>query len=393
MIRADDYPNLDQAVAAWIATGKGELVLGAKDYPLAAPISVPSLSGMAIRGEGDASAILPQFSNADVVTFGDGTTEMRNPSLEGFLIVSGPSAYAGVRLRKCVRSRVANVDVGTPDRGGWQLAKGFWFDGFDDLAVDDVQAMCTSRGIVLNGLASGWGADAWIGGGSKVMNASSAANIVDGTEGVHVGGNAGGVSIDSIDVILCGRGVVIATDLVAIANRELFLGGSCYVDSCGWDGVRALANSFGSLHLDDTWVASCGLKTTGAHAAYGVRVEPSQQPGATVKITGADIFNHQGCGVGINGGDLTMTGCTVRENGQGSAGGDGVGVYNAAVTANVSGNTIVGNGNSVLGRGVTIAAAALDVLVAANRVQGSGAVNLDFPSQGPRRVAYGNLTA
>lgn len=171
------------------------------------------------------------------------------------------------------------------------------------------------------------------------------ANRSDGSIGVHVRGNNGGVHVAETDIIGLGTGVLIENASGAGSNREIFI-------------THATMDSNGiGLHINDnsyTSVAGCWAASSDKHQI----LLDTQAAGAHVQIVGGTIFNGgslggdcsevgQECnGLTAYAGRFSVTGTLIWANKH-------VGVWIAG--ANVDGYTLTGNRMECNGQAVRLA--------------------------------------
>lgn len=308
---ASKYPTFEQALAAAVHLGT-DLYVDAGTHKLTKTAKVPTFDHLRVWGDGNASKIVATFPTGDLLHFGDGKNERRNLLLQDLAILTSVPRSAGwaVRLDRCVRTTIDNVDVGTAENVHLHHG-GIWFNGYDDSRVDDCNIYAAHKGILVNGQPDqGYGADLVIGGGTKIANhrRQDLADHQPGAVGIHLAGGQGGTYIDTCQVIYAGVGILIDTAIGA-ANREVFLNPGCVVDSCADDGIRVMANSVGTLQMTGLWSASHGRGGDG----NAVRIDGAQH--GTFHLTGCRLFNcKNGDGIAANGGITHMSGCVVDDN-------------------------------------------------------------------------------
>lgn len=312
-LKASDFPSFNQAVAAAVARGK-DLFVDPGDHDATSTVRVPDMSSLKIWGAGNVSRVIPRFSQGDVLHIGQEDRETQNLLLEDFALVPPAEGRIGwgMRLDKCVRSSINNVDVGNPETA--RHDNGIWLNGYDDCRIDDCNVYARWRGILVNGQRDqSGGADLVIGGGVKVQNHRSPdmSDLQQGAVGLHLAGGQGGTYVDAAHFIYCGVGILMDQGVAGVMNREIFLNPGCVVDSCAEDGIRVLAGAVGTLQLTGVWSASHGRAGDGC----GLRVQPDQHPIATIQVTGGRYFNNRSDGIALNGGTSFVSGPVLNGNG------------------------------------------------------------------------------
>lgn len=193
----------------------------------------------------------------------------------------------------------------------------------------------------------------------------------DGSIGVHLTGNNGGVHIVSTDIIGLQDGVRIENVSGQGSNREVFITHAT-LDSC-WRGLSLRDNSY--VSINGCWAASCDHDN--------IHVEPNLA-NPILNINGGTIFNagvHGGDpmtgrnGIVVNSGTFVLSGVHIRNNL-----GKGIWVPNS----NVTGYVITGCGISDNGQGVKLLGSSFLVShnvfarnATANEIQGANYQFLD----------------
>lgn len=287
-------------------------------------------------------------TTVDLFTIGDETSERTGVVLKDFRIDSNVLMTSGnaLRLKRLTRSEVRNVVAGGQD-GNNKTYDGVYFDRVDFLAYDGFDIKTTHDGIKIRGGDSSVPrADLFISNG-KIGQC--------GRYGVVVGGGFGGLYIDATDVIACGsHGIVLDQSLVAVGNREIFIGAGCFLDSNGGSGIYFNGGfaAGGYASLVGVWSAS--------NADHGVEIT-SNEVGSRIQITGGTLFQNQKDGIRINSTSpiVVITNSLIRNNlnwgmNNLSAGSNvraGMNVYSSNTSGTATGvnNFVADSGNFAIG--------------------------------------------
>ena len=213
--------------------------------------------------------------------------------------------------------------------GAYKPGTGIHFTGnCDSTTIRDCQFWLI-KGV---GIRIGSGSEIRVQGGRVIGDNSRN----DGSIGVQVTGNCGGVHIVSTDLISLNDGVRIDNSSGAGSNREIFLTHAT-LDSCG-RGLAIKDNSY--VSMSGCWAASCN--SDNIHIEAGLT-------SPLLSVNGGTIFNAGSGGgdtsVGRNGitansGSFTLNGVSIRNNL-----GRGIWVPNSSVKDYViSGCRVVDNG-------------------------------------------------
>lgn len=311
-LRASEYTTLNEAVTSAV-TQRRDLFIDAGDHRVTETIRQSNPMNIKIWGAGNVSRVIPTFDRGDIFHIGHFSAETQNILFEDFAIV--PPAEGrfgwGIRLDKCVRTSINNVDVGNPETA--RHHGGIWLNGYDDTRIDDCNIYARHKGIMINGQKDqSYGADVVLGGGLKIQNHKHG-DFKDheaGSVGIHLAGGQGGTYIDTTQVIYCGIGVLIDQSCAGVMNREVFMNTGTVIDSCVEDGIRVMEQSVGTLQMTGVWSASHGRGGDG----NGIRVQSNQTGIAVFQITGGRFFNCHGDGIAVNGGYLAGSGTVVDHN-------------------------------------------------------------------------------
>jgi uncharacterized cupin superfamily protein len=290
-VESDDqttYINLWLTAIGAGAVGR----LNPRDYRFTSALTLPLQNKRTIIGDNSYKSRLLYngvSTNLDLLTLGDGSAETRGWVLRDFAIdslVQMTGGYA-LRLKRTIFMDYDGVILtGQYDSTGvnatMKLYNGVYFEGFYYSTLKRSDIACRNVGISASG-NGGYGAQLEIIGGTKIGGCGT---------GILIGGQAGGILIDDIDVIACVLdGLRVDTTLVATGNNQIFIGSKATFDSNGRDGIRlndALAG-FQYLQLDGTWSAS--------NTGQGVNVINWGNGGSqAINITGAKLTNNSGNG-------------------------------------------------------------------------------------------------
>lgn len=195
-------------------------------------------------------------TTTDCFTFGDGVSSVNGSRISGIGFSSSTvmTAGAGVHLKGFTRSALNDIYFDHQDGNGnfWHAA---WFDGFDFVTLDGFQARAQKDGIRYNGTTLGK-ADLFMRGGK----------VEQCTVGLHAGGDAGGVAVDTVDIISNATNVLIDKAITGNPNREHFFSSTVALDTADTTRTGATPNGIcldiqdtgGIIFLDGTWVATAG---------------------------------------------------------------------------------------------------------------------------------------
>jgi hypothetical protein len=260
-----------------------------------------------LYGEGRATRLVCSLSTGNTLDIGDGTNEARNIVLRDLTFWSSVTRSAGatIRARKLVRSQLQNVFIGTPEdfnANGNRLFDGITIAEYDNVTIDGGYVLTSNSGIIVYGNSGQtFGAECFIGGGIRVLRQAQ--------HGIHIGGGAGGVKLDNLDVSNCQYGLYVSDDLGGAYNREIFIGSTASFDNCTTGNGRGMwfdTNSCVYTEISGAWVAS---------NVVGIDIQPAQPAGAAWKIDGSRVYNHSSDGVVINDGFVTIDGAAIHTNG------------------------------------------------------------------------------
>lgn len=311
---ADDTAAINAALNA-VASG-GAVYFPTGNYKITSQITFTT-DNVCIFGEGSTQTIITYAganTTNDIFVMGDGTTEFNNLILKGLRVTSTVTMTGGFafHFRRIVRSYINDIVLeGQDGNSPPKLFSGFWFDGCDDCQLTQYRTTLLAEGLRVNGII-GVGqprAGLFLNDGKMTL----------GTIGVRCSGGFGGLYINMVDIVLqSAAGVKIDTDTVAEANREIFFGPTCVIDSVS--------------------------------SGYGVHVTDALGGGQTLQMTGTWISSCSSHGIFMNGATsyvVTMAGCCIFNNG-----GDGVRVDNTNPYVAISGSTIRNNGGYGVNGGV-----------------------------------------
>lgn len=300
----------------------------AKIYWTKSPISRTTGKGVIIGDSKYNSVIMYNGADTTVDIFTLGAAA--NWTLLQFRVDSATTMTAGAayRLTGLSRSVIRDTVAGGQD-GNNKIFDGWFFDGFDQISFQGFDGQGLGTGVKIKGGSSGPRANLFMGGGFKLLSF----NV-----NIHIGGGAGGITIDEGDAInAVSHNVVINNALVSVSNREIFFGDRFFADGAGGDNVyindTLAANSW--LQFDGAWVAS----------AVGAGYRIVAWTGGQITIVGGNTFNNGSDGIRIesNNPRVNVTGHYTRNNtGYGindTTSGNNVFVSSCTHSSNVTGKT------------------------------------------------------
>lgn len=254
---ADDTAAINNALAA-IPVGGG-LRFPVGTYRVTSQIVIPAGKRLALLGEGSRQTVLMYAGNNttnDCFVFGDGVLDCNGFLVQGISFSSSTmmTGGAGVRFRRLTRSSLIDVLFGHQDGNG-NFYHGAWFDAIDMVNVTGFQARAQQDAIRVNG-----------GTGGKSNLFLSNGKVGGAVVGLHVGGDFGGLYVDSTDIINNATNVLIDRTINNVANRECFFGPGCYIDTADttrtattYNGICVdIQDTGGFVFFNNTWVATCG---------------------------------------------------------------------------------------------------------------------------------------
>lgn len=350
----DDTPAFAAAFAALAASPRGATVyMPAGLYLLTSTLTLTPVQPFTLRGDGWLSNLL-WSADSDLLLF-NATSPVAHATIADFAVsstggIKSPSSTALRFPAGLVRSLVSNVlFYGAGAIPGSSIPT---FLTGSNLDLGDVTDTVTLRDVLHwfvggTGVRIGRGSEVRIMGGRIIGPGTR----TDGSVGVHVTGNNGGVHIVETDVIALGTGVLLDASSGAGSNREIFITHAT-MDS---DGV--------GLHIvDNSYVSVAGLWAASSDTA-NILLD-STATGAILVVVGGTIFNggvlKSSCAVGgcdgivARAGSFQLTGVDIRNNR-----GTGVSITTAQVSnyvinscrisSNGQGMALNGSGYSVIG--------------------------------------------
>ncbi len=320
--------------------------------------STLTVSGSNIKLRGNGTQLLQNSTTANGLVLGDGVSIIDNVEVNDITIWTKPGTVktggASLLAYYARNLKLINVNVGTNNlltaaSGIPQTYNGIVLAGFAAVTADSVNIIGARNECLLiyalpntpqGSPLTDFGAEFhWVGGGQIVQC---------GSNGIHIGGGAGGVSFESGGIAsAAGWGVYIdrSLDPLANANGQIWFGHGFSVDTNVLGGIYFGNASFGQASIKG-WVAS--------NSGPGIDSDATQNAGATVIIDGAQILYNHSHGVAAQGGSWTIGGGTLfYQNGLSSPGGSGVLAYGSGVVSVLVGNArFDSNGSGGAGYGV-----------------------------------------
>jgi hypothetical protein len=358
---ADCTAAIQAALDAAVGAGGGTVFIPAGLWRVAGGVTVapPKTVPLSLRGEGWASALLWE-RDADLLTFAPANGEpLAHALLTDFAVLCGgaaPKSAASAALRfpaGIVRSTLStllfygsgplpNASLGSAVACGTNLDLGGRAVTDTVTVRDTLHWFFRGTGVVI-----GRGSEVRLLGGRLVGMGTRS----DGSVGVHVTGNNGGVHVSETDVIGLGTGVLLSNDSGAGSNRETFITHAT-MDS---DGVGLLVNDSSYVSVAGCWAASSDqaqvLLAEGAAGAHVAIVGGTIFNGGVLAPEGACAAGNAalGCnGIEVRAGDFSLSGVLVWAN-------KGVGLHVAE--PGVDGFTVNGCRFENNGQGANIPAA------------------------------------
>ena len=366
---ADCTAAIQAALDAAVAARGGTVFIPAGAWRVAgqlrlAPASTVPLS---VRGEGWGSALVWE-QDADLLTIAPADGPLAHALFTDFAVFCGGAAPKSARSTALrftsgiVRSTLSTLlfygSGPLPNASlGSAVACGTNLDLGGSAVTDTVTVRDTLHWFLGGtGVVIGRGSEVRVLGGRIVGMGTRR----DGSVGVHVTGNNGGVHVSETDVIGLGTGVLLDNASGAGSNRETFITHAT-MDS---DGVGLLVN-------DSSYVSVAGCWAASSDQAQVLLAEGAA--GAHVSIAGGTIFNggvlspagactpgdaSRGCnGIEVRAGDFSLSGVLVWANG-------GVGVHVA--DPRVGGFTVTGCRFEQNGQGANVPSASAEYAFVGN---------------------------
>lgn len=302
------------------------------EFLITKTLRVSKSSSMEILGHGWSSNLLWGF-NDNLVEWTSGTScrevSIRNLRITSTRIAKSPSSVAIACYGGVERSLFDHLLLTYSEE--FKPGSGLLFEGVSDsTTIRD----CQFWGIKGKGIQVGHGSEIRIHGGRIIGDGSRN----DGSMGIHLTGNNGGVHIVTTDVIGLQEGLRIEDSTGRGSNREIFITHAT-LDSC-WRGLALNDNSY--VSMSGCWAASCNHDNI--HVEPGLANPILSINGGTVfnaGVFGGDALGRNG--LVVNSGTLILNGVHVRNNL-----GRGVWIPNESVREYViTGCRIVENGQGV----------------------------------------------
>lgn len=306
--------------------------------------------GWTLDGCGYGSMFVTSHATQDIFLIGDGTTEITGLLFRNFRVWSTVTKTAGhvFNCRFLSNSRFENIYAGTLNdyvaaSNSHRLYDGYYFDRFAECVVTGGQIVVANKPAKARGNADqSFGLELLLDGNLRI--------VYSGGPALHIGGACGGIYLGRVDISACRKGLLCDDTLqTGIYNREVFIDALASIDSCtGW-GIEIADNGLAILDAGGVWVANCGSVGTGEG---GILVAPTTGAAVSAKWGDARVQRCYYDGIQLNSGAHTFDGGYIQNNGQGTGGGNGITLGNAAVAKFTANGTIIHtNGNATRGYG------------------------------------------
>lgn len=248
----------------------GSMRVPAGAYGYATPLNFSGQKRFSFIGDGSHQTYLTYIgasSSSDCIVFGNDSSQTVGLQIRGINFQSSVLQTGGAlcHFKNIVRASFRDVAWGDQD-SNTNAYHGAWFDKVDYVIVEGYQCRAQKDGMRINGDVSSSGpkADVFLTNGK----------ISACTVGLHIGGAMGGVTLDGAnDIIGNVTNVLIDQGIAAQANREIFFGPACLLDSgqtsAGLNGVCLdVQDTDGFIFVHGSWIASAGtLVRIGANFA------------------------------------------------------------------------------------------------------------------------------
>lgn len=312
----DDTGAVRNAITAVLNMGGGTMYFPSGDYLIEGTLSFSSQERVEVIGNGWTSNILWGF-NGDLFEWSSGVS-CREVTVSNLRItsvdVAKTSNAAAIACEGGVERSYFNHLLITHS-GIFKPGSGMRLIGVSDSTTIH---QCQFWRIKGTGIQVGHGSEVRIEGGRIIGDGIRN----DGSIGVHLTGNNGGVHIQTTDIIGLEEGLRIENSSGAGSNREVFITHAT-LDSC-WRGLQLNDDTY--VSMAGCWAASCDHDN--------IHIQPGLSNPLLV-VSGGTIFNagvHDDSdplgqnGIVVNSGSFTLTGVSVRHNGK-----KGVWVPNSSV--------------------------------------------------------------
>jgi hypothetical protein len=359
----DDTLAIKAAASAVLNGPVRTLFFPSGNYLVTSRITVDVQVPITIAGDGWGANILWAF-DGNLFEWSPGIAcrecTVRDLKITSAVVAKSPGSAAVACKGGVERSQFDHLLVAPS--GPYKPGSGLHFSGVcDSTTIRDCQFWL----IKGTGIRLGHGSEIRIQGGRVIGDNSR----TDGSIGVHLTGNCGGVHVVSTDLIALEEAMRIDGTSGQGSNREIFLTHAT-LDSCG-RGLALKDSSY--VSLTGCWAASCNRDNI--HVEAGLA-------GPLLSINGGTIFN-AGVGGGdpatgangitVNSGSFTMNGVSVRNNL-----GRGIWVPNTSVKEYViSGCRVVDNGQGakLTGSNYLVTGNIFARNVVANELAGTGFIS------------------
>jgi len=242
----------------------------------------------------------------DIITIGDGTTDLIRRIFSGFTLRSSTTMTAGIgiHIKRLCRSLVYDVVADGQDGNG-NLWHGIRYNGLDNVFFDRFEVRAQKDGLQVNGLT---------GSNPKADLHVTNYKISSCDVGVRIGGAFGGFYSGTGSLAVCGDSFVVDTTLVAEANREVFFTPETSLDTptrCNLVVDQSLSSQMYINVPQGMWMASSGSHCIWVKNANGAKITIDgyiyNVTGDGVRIDDANAFVQIDCaffnnvtGYGIN---------------------------------------------------------------------------------------------
>lgn len=301
---ADDTNAIRAAIAAALSGPVKTVYFPSGDYLVTGTLSINVQTSIEIAGAGWSTNILWAF-NGHLFEW-TSSVICRECTVRDLKITSSAVAKstssAAIRCSGGVeRSQFEHILVTVS--AAFKPGTGIHFQG-----TSDSTTICDCQFWLIKGtgIRIGQGSEIRVIGGRVIGDASRN----DGSIGIRVTGNCGGVHVVSTDLIALAEGMRIDTSGVATSNREIFLTHAT-LDSCG-RGLAIKDSSY--VSMTGCWAASCDKEN--------IHVE-ANLPSPLLQINGGSIFNAgvlggdpatERNGITVNSGSFVLNGVSMRNN-------------------------------------------------------------------------------
>lgn len=218
------------AINAWLATATTGAVLFAPKgtYKFTGSLTTTANADkVTIYGSGPNTTIFNyagMSTTTDLLTLGDGVTNLTGWYLSNFRITSNTimTAGAALHIKRLSASYIDGVICDGSELGNNKLWNGFYFDGAHEVGLDKFSAFGRGDGVIVVGRDGTSNNNLYLGTGQLNQN---------GGVGLHIAGGFGGVVTGPTEFFgNVVANIAIDNSLIAVENREIIISDETIID-------------------------------------------------------------------------------------------------------------------------------------------------------------------